>query len=496
MASASLSASAAPPVSASSEDVLRLETRAIDASTRSPVLAFLVFGVLWLLVATAFALVSVSQLHQPEVFGGRAAWLNYGRAWPAAMNALLYGWGFNAAFAVALWLMARLSRAALGAGSLAVVGGLFWNVGVAIGVGGVLAGDSTGHKALEMPWYAAPVLFAAYALVGASAVATFRFRRSGPAYVSQWYLLAALFWFPWLYSIAQVMLEFGLARGTVQSVLNAWYAYNVHALWLAPIGLAAIYYFLPKLLGRTIHDYRLARMGFWSYGLFASWAGAKSLIGGPVPAWVQACGTAASLMLLIPVVVIAVNHYGTLAGRLKRFRESSVLAFIGFSAAGFSLAGVGTAVTSLRTVAEYTQFTFVDLALEHIALYAFFSMAAFGAVYYLVPRLVGRAWPSAALIAAHFRLSAIGAALAIVCLIAGGVLQGLATNDVARFSEFEDVAARTMPFLAGHTLGWVILAVGHVAFAVNLGMMILKPSPASAAAAALQQQPPALEVVR
>ena len=121
---------------------------------------------------------------------------------------------------MAFWLMARLSRAALRHAGVLVIAACFWNLGVTIGVIGILAGDSTSIEWLEIPPYATPLLFVAYALVGGWAIVTFRFRRAEHIYVSQWYLLAALFWFPWLYSIAQIMLVFEPARGTVQAAME------------------------------------------------------------------------------------------------------------------------------------------------------------------------------------------------------------------------------------------------------------------------------------
>ena len=88
------------------------------------------------------------------------------------------------------------------------------------------------------------------ALVAVWAVITFRLRREKHLYVSQWYLLAALLWFPWLYSTAQIMLLIEPVRGVVQAAVNWWFAHNVLGLWFTPIGLAAIYYFIPKVIGR------------------------------------------------------------------------------------------------------------------------------------------------------------------------------------------------------------------------------------------------------
>jgi cytochrome c oxidase cbb3-type subunit I len=492
MVSASTSA---PSSSPSAADLAgRTEAGPIDASSRAPVLLFVVFGALWLLSASGLALVASVQLHNPGFFGD-SAWLTYGRARPAWSAAFVYGWGFNAAFALALWLMARLSGTTLRGGPLAVVGGLFWNLGVILGVLGIHAGDATGFAWLELPRYVAPLLLVAYALIGASGVATFRFARFSSIYVSQWYLLGALFWFPWLYSIVQATLLFGSPRGVVQTILAAWYGGSLYGLWLAPIALAAIYYFLPKILGRPVYDYRLARMGFWTFVLFASWAGVRHLIGGPVPIWVQGAGSAAGFMLLVPVLVVAVNSFGSLIGQGRSLRGSPTLGFITIASAGFVLAGIGAAVTSLRGVAEFTQFTYVSQALLQLELYAFFSMAAFGGIYYIVPRLVRSEWPSAALISAHFWTTAVGAFVAIVCLTIGGWVQGSAINDVDAFPNYVDVVGETIPFLVGHSLALVLLAIGHLAFAANLGMMLLK-RPAAPSAVELFRNPAAMEVVR
>lgn len=473
----------------------RAELTAIDDSCRGPVLLFLVAGALWLLVSTGLAIISAVQLHNPG-FLGDLAWLTYGRARPATTNAFTFGWAFNAAFAVTLWLMARLSDAPLRGAPLAVVGGIFWNLGVLLGVGGILIGDSTGQPGLEIPGYATPVLLAAYALIGVVGVAAFRFGRSSWVYVSQWYLLAALFWFPWLYSVAQVMLVFGAARGVVQAIGSAWFSYNVYGLWLAPVALAAIYYLLPKLLGRPIRDYGIARMGFWCWGLFASWAGVAKLVGGPVPAWVQAAGTAACLMLLVPIVVIAINHLGTLAGQLRRLQGSPTLTFTTCAVIGFVLAGACTALGALRSVAETVQFTYAMQAVSQLELYACFSLAAFGAIYFLLPRLVRREWPSAALVSAHLWSSVAGVGLSVLCLLLAGWLQGQAINDPEAYPNYVDVVARTIPYLVGHSLATVLLAIGHIAFAVNLGLMLLQPRAAAAAAPDLFRPAPALEVVR
>ena len=269
--SASLTASLNPATSP--EMAQRAELSAIDASTKTPALFFLGSSVLWLLVGTIFALIASFKMHAPE-FLGNVEWLTFGRVRTLHLNAVIYGWAVNASFAVAFWLMARLSRAEIRHVGLLILAAVFWNIGVTVGLVGIAIGHSTSIEWLEIPPYATPILFVAYALIGAWAVITFRFGRSKHIYVSQWYLLAALFWFPWLYSVAQIMLviDATATRGTVQGLVNWWFAHNVLGLWFTPIGLAAIYYFLPKVLGKPIHSYYLSVLGFWSLAIFYKWA--------------------------------------------------------------------------------------------------------------------------------------------------------------------------------------------------------------------------------
>jgi cytochrome c oxidase cbb3-type subunit 1 len=128
----------------------RTEQAQIDASAKWPVLAFFGSALLWLVFGGALQLAANIQLHTPT-FLADCAWFTHGRLAPAAQNALVYGWGFNAAFAFGLWLMARLSATTLRHGGWLFVAAKFWNLGVTLGLGGILAGYSTSFDLLEMP---------------------------------------------------------------------------------------------------------------------------------------------------------------------------------------------------------------------------------------------------------------------------------------------------------------------------------------------------------
>src|SRR6185436_17467579 len=98
-------------------------------------------------------------------------------------------------------------------------------------------------------------------------------------------LLAALFWFPWIYSAANYLLLIDPVRGTFQSAINAWFTGNFIGLWLGPIALAAIFYFIPRLTGQPLYSRELALFGFWTMTFFTGFSGLAALTGGPVPRW-------------------------------------------------------------------------------------------------------------------------------------------------------------------------------------------------------------------
>src|SRR5437879_10063462 len=106
---------------------------------------------------------------------------------------------------MSIWMMALLCRTTLRHPLFLFSGALFWNIVVLLGVGGILAGDSTGYQWLEFPPYAAIVLFVAYSLIISWAVLMLSFRRGDEIYITQWYLLGAFLWFRWLFAAARLM---------------------------------------------------------------------------------------------------------------------------------------------------------------------------------------------------------------------------------------------------------------------------------------------------
>ena len=442
---------------------LRLPAAEIDASLRWPVLFLFASATAWLLVSTLLWLITSIKLVSPE-FLADCSWLTFGRVRPAAANAFLYGFASQAALGVMLWMLCRLGGNRFVFQVPVLIATKFWNLGVTIGVLAILAGASTGFEWLEMPRYAAAFLFVAYLVIGLCALGTFQMRRHCELYPSQWFLLAALFWFPWIYSAANYLLLLDPVRGTLQAVVNGWFTGNFTGLWLGPVALAGVYYFLPRLTGRPLYSLGLASFAFWTYLFFSGFAGLTGLIGGPVPRWMPALGTVANVCLLLPLACNAWNWHATKRGSEDAWKTSVLLRFISFGAVYYLVAGVVNALLAFPDVASKTNLTVLNIALKAMTLHGFVGAVLFGCAYYLLPRVAQVNWAQEKLINIHFRCMAIGVPLMVV----GFGLAGISQASKLANASVPFVEAVRSPFLGLSTLGLLVLLAGQCAFAVNV----------------------------
>ena len=456
-----------------------LERALIDRSARVPVMFFYATAIFWLLIQAVLGLISALKIQWPD-FLAACPVLTYGRVVAAQENIAVYGWASLAGLGTAIWILARLCRVALPRPGIPILGGLVWNLGVAAGTVGILSGNARVFEFLEFPKSAMVVLFVGYCLIAVWGIVLFLKRRSGAAFISVCYLVAALLWFPWLLAGANALLGKHGVHGVMQAVVGAWYAQNVLGVWLSALGLGAIYYLIPKVTGKPVHSDSLASIGFWTFILFSGWTGIQRLSGGPVPAWLVTVSIAATILLLISVVAVTANTLLTLRGSFDLLTYSPTLRFVFFGALSYVVANGVFLVGSFRSVSAITQFTWWGVAQNQLFITAFFSMVMFGAMYYIVPRLVGCEWLSGNLIRIHYWGSAYGFALSIGMLLIAGVAQG-SVQSAIRIGEGADPQADFMlsiaamlPFLIGRVVAQVLLCIGQLTFAIHFALLLLR----------------------
>jgi cytochrome c oxidase cbb3-type subunit 1 len=442
-----------------------------DRSSAFITFVFLSCAVVWLVLASVAGLTSSIKLHEPDWLNSQA-WLTFGRLRTIHLNAVAYGWAPMASLGIAIWMLPRLLKTRLVGGRFAMLGSMLWNAGLIAGIGCIAVGWNDGMEWLEIPWQVDILIVIGGALVALPLVYTLQNRHVDHLYVSVWYMGAALFWFPTLFLIGNMP---GLHFGVEQATTNWWFGHNVLGLFYTPMALAAVYYFLPKIIGRPVQSYNLSLLGFWTLAFFYGQVGGHHLIGGPVPSWLITLSIVQSVMMIVPVIAFSINQHLTMKTRFRTLIHSPTLRFVVLGGMMYTLSSIQGSLEALRSINTVTHFTHFTVAHAHLGLYGFFTMVMFGAIYFVMPRVMAWEWPYPSLIAAHFWLVVLGFSIYFISLTIGGWLQGIAMLDAAR--PFMESVNITLPYLKSRSVGGAIMTLGHLVFAGHFMAMALRHGP-------------------
>lgn len=439
----------------------------IDAISTRPVTVLLIAATFWLVLGSVFGLVTSLKLHWPDWLSDHAP-LTFGRVRTLHLNLVIYGWLSQVGIAAMIWVLPRIFHTPLRAPRLPLIGAALWNFAVLLGALAIANGWTDGEEWLEIPWQLDLVLALAGVFFMVPLIKTTLARQVHHIYVTGWYFLAGILWFPCLFVIANLPY---VHSGVEEATVNWWFAHNVLGLWLTPIGVGTAYYFIPKIIVKPIFSYSVSLLGFWGLALFYSQVGIHHLIGGPVPTWVATLSVVHSVMMFIPVIAVAINQHITVGQNLWALKESLPLRFIAFGALMYTMASFQGSIEALRSVNSVTHFTHYTVGHAHLGAYAFVTITMFGAAYHMLPRMTGRAFRWPALINAHFWLIVVGFAIYFFGLSIGGWLQGLAMLDGTR--PFSESVILTKPYLEARSVGGALMTLGHLVFAFNLASILL-----------------------
>jgi cytochrome c oxidase cbb3-type subunit 1 len=451
-----------------------LRRAAIDKSVKGPVLFLFLNAAFWLMASTILGVIAGMKLFNPD-FLGQCHVLQYGRLQPAHINALVYGWGIQAALGVMLWIMARRSGQELRRGkSLLYVAGTFWNIAVTLGLLGILLGGSTSIEWLEMPKFVWPILLIAFLCFAWPMTIMFgrAFRPEG-FMVSTWYILGACFWFPWIFLTANMSLHWLPGLGALGAGINAWYIHTVILLFFAPVAIGAAYYFIPKITGHAIASDQLSKAGFWLLAILGGWTGMQHYMGGPLPAWMPAVGAMTGVLLLVPVGIVGWNHHLTTLGSHHLVAVSPTLRFIFVGAIFYPVSGAFLALISSFWTGATLQFTHAWYGFQIVSVYGFFSMSIFGAIYYIVPRVAGCEWLSVRLIRNHFWFSVYGIGVIVVTSLVAGIQQGGDLNHPEMWDQdFMQLTWNARGYMLARAVAWLLITWSNVWFLIHLMLMV------------------------
>ncbi len=473
------------PEDAPKLDLAKVEE--IDKSARIPVLFFFTAAIFWLFAGAAIGMLAYFKFRFPghlsedprtwffgtTFFNFMPAYLDFtpaltfGRLKPAFHHVFIYGWACSAAFGTALWMMARLCRVRLPAPGVLVTVGHLWHLGVLVGLVSILVGGPSGLEWLDMHPVAAGILFISYLPLAGIAFYLFFTRQSqSGGYIATRYLVAGLFWFPWIFGLANALFISGTLTGVLTPMVNFWYVDAFIMLWLTPIALATAYFMIPKITGRPLANYSYAPIAFWAIALLGGLLGMRHLDGYPVPEWLVTMSTSAGLLLAIPALMVLMNFIKPLGDGYSVLGENVSLRFITMGLAGFFLTHTVGALAQQEFIHKATQFTISSDAYLFLTVYFFPSFVFFGAIYHIMPRVLGYQWHSRRLVEFHYWVTFFAVAMLTVFLFFGGAAQGAVLNEANNtiFTVWKQVMLTTWLAL----FIWGIITISNFVFLYNL----------------------------
>ncbi len=435
----------------------------VDASGSLPLILMFVAGIAWLVLGSTLGLLASVKLHAPAMLSSIPA-LTYGRLIPAQNALFLYGFAAQVGLAVALWIVSRLGRAKIVAPVVLTIGVLLWNLGVLTGFLNILAGNWTGMGRFEMPVSSVTPMFVGYLLIGIVALLTFKARTVSELYPSMWFILASLFWFPWIYATASYLLHSGFLRASAIPVIAGWYGQNLVSVVLLGFAVGACYYFVPKLTNHPLSSRGLAMFGFWGLLVLAPFGGFAATYA--VPRWVISMSVVTTVLCLIPIAAHTLNWIQTLHTKSKNSKEESGSIYFRVAVPFFAVYGALGAWAALPSNNAIVGFTWFQAGLSQLLEYGFVGLVLLGSVVVVAPKLTQTEWPIQKLLKPLSALSIIGVLFMTLPLLLGGWIQGQGLSDAA--IPFVDVSKRAFPFVAMTTVGILLFALAQVLLLLHL----------------------------
>ncbi len=440
--------------------------------------AWVRWSLVWLTLFPFVGILVSIQFHIPELFDGMP-WFTFGRLRAVHLGGVLFG-SFTSAFITLLYyFVPRLTGTPL----YKVEWGWWllwiWNAFLLLGSLSLCMGYMVGVEYAEYEWPLNLMRFIVVAAVAIQVIGTILRRRGSRVYVSLWYTLAAGIWTIFNLPLGAVLLPYGPVSGVNSAAIHGLYMHNLIGLWITPAGLATVYYFLPLSAKNALYSHKLSLLGFWTLALFYPMTGTHHYLYSPIPHWTQTVAVVHSLWMIIPVLTVIVNFFGTMLGRW-----GTVLGGGGSDnyAAKFLMVGVvyyliGSFQGSMEALHRFQQLThFNDFVVGHAHLTVFGAMIMWvvGGLYYVWPRLTGRQLWSDRLASWHLWLTITGFTAMVLGLTAQGFIQGAMLNNGA---DFVDSVKEMQPWWVARTIVGTIMDVALGLMAYNFYKTIREGQP-------------------
>ena len=451
-----------------------------DEPIRWGVVATVFWGVVGFFVGLYIAL----QLTFPSLNLG-SEYTTFGRLRPLHTSAVVFAFGGNALIATSFYVVQRTCRARLAFPSLARF--VFWGyqLFLVLAASGYVLGITESREYAEPEWYVdiwLTIVWVAYFIVFVGTLV----RRSEPhIYVANWFYLSFIITIALLHIVNNLSLPVSLVgsksysafAGVQDALTQWWYGHNAVAFFLTVPFLAMMYYFVPKQAERPIYSYRLSIIHFWSLIFLYIWAGPHHLHYTALPDWAQTLGMVFSVVLWMPSWGGMINGLMTLNGAWDKIRTDPIIRMMVFALAFYGMATFEGPMMSIKAVNSLSHYTEWTIGHVHAGALGWNGMITFAAVYYMTPRLWGRArLYSLRMVNWHFWLATAGIVLYASAMWVAGITQGLMWREYGEDGylvyAFAEVVAAMKPYYLIRATGGLLYLAGGALMVWNVWMTI------------------------
>jgi cytochrome c oxidase cbb3-type subunit I len=404
--------------------------------------------------------------------------LSPGRVRMVHTNVAAYGFIANAFIAGLLFAIPRLTREPILSDKLGWLIFFAWQLILVLTGAGQLLGYGQAIEWGETPIFVDPlVLVGLVLLVVNMSTPILRSKEQG-LYVSLWYFLAAFAWTGLVYFMGNYLPQFWVP-GTAGAAITGLFIHDLVGLFVTPIGIGLMYFFVPLLLRKPIWSHALSMIGFWGLAFFYPMQGVHHFLYSPIPMYAQYGAVVATIAVEIVVVTVIVNFFGTLHGRSDAFRGNLAIRWFYTGMVMYAITCFQCAFQVTLTFQKIIHFTDWVVAHAHMVMFGVFGFWIFGMFVELWPRVCGRAWVSPRLLTIHYWMTFIGLVLMIIDLTAAGLVQGYSW---ANLSHWGDSVIASMPFWWTRTVAGILIVAGQGFFLYALWETARQPATAREAA--------------
>jgi len=451
---------------------------------------FAIMTVVWGIVGMAVGVLIAAELMFPDLTQG-ISWLSYGRLRPLHTNAVIFAFGGCALFATSYYVVQRTCHARLFCDALAAFTFWGWQAVIVLAAVTLPLGITTSKEYAELEWpidVLITLVWVSYAVVFFGTLAK---RRIAHIYVANWFFGAFILTVALLHLVNSAAIpvtfwkSYSAYAGVQDAMVQWWYGHNAVGFFLTAGFLGIMYYFVPKQADRPVYSYRLSVVHFWALIFTYMWAGPHHLHYTALPDWTQSLGMVFSLILLAPSWGGMINGIMTLSGAWHKLRTDPILKFLIVSLSFYGMSTFEGPMMSIKTVNSLSHYTDWTIGHVHSGALGWVAFISIGSLYYMIPRLFGRAEMfSVRLITAHFWIATIGVVLYIAAMWIAGVMQGLmwrAVNaDGTLTYTFVESVKATYPFYAIRLLGGILFLSGMLIMAWNVWKTVAGQKPVEA----------------